>query len=372
MDALTAQSIRGLRSRLEAFRPRGLVPALMAEFRLDAPDEERQPLAGFEPKWQSVSRCRLPDGADVGRAVWLGGDSEEFRNFCTDAARAALPTIRAAGYAVGLGAPNPRESWLWAMFELAALRLRGSYLRLVENDVLRACAPEITITETVLESIDSSDQLFAFAAAAGQTRYWRLASAVEASIAVLDLAESVAPSQPPAAPVAPQAKGRLDRPRNTRAIDVDHYLGRLEASLRKRIEAELGQSETAVMEAMIRELYSLSAEDLVQPLRKFGYRGSAKTISRPGKSSRYEAWKRYRRGGATPSTVADPTQPAGRKAPRTHTAARVKDAVDSGGLSLRAGGRGTTRVRKTAAERAADRDADQFAREAGIDLPAAE
>jgi len=369
MDALTAQSIRGLRGRLESFRPRGLVPALMAEFRSDAPDEERRPLAAFEKALFSASLYQMGDGAEASRTTWLAGDPTligEFRNFCTDAARAALPAIHAAGYAVGIGAPNPRESWLWAMFELAALRLPGTYLRLADNDVLRACAPEITITEGQL----SRDPMSQWAAAAGQTRYWRLASAVEASVAVLDLAESVMSSPAPAAPESSPAKGRPDRPRNTRAIDVDHYLGKLEASLRKRVEAELGQSETAVMEAMIRELYSLSAEDLVQPLRKFGYRGSAKTISR--RSAKYRSWRRYRRGGAAPSTVSDPTQPAGRKVAPTHNAARVKDAVDSGGLSLRAGGRGTTRVRKTAAERAADRDADQFAREAGIDLPAAE
>lgn len=369
MDALAAQSIRGLRGRLEAFRLRGPIPALMAEYRSDAPDEERRPLAGFEPKWQVVSLYRRRDGADARRAVWLGGDSEEFRNFCTDAARAALPAIRAAGYAVGLGAPKPQESWLWAMFELAALRLPGTYLRLVEDDVLRACAPEITITETALERIHSGDQLFALAAAAGQTRYWRLTNAVEASLAVLDLAESVVAPAPSARPEPLKGKGRADRPRNTRAIGADHYLGKLETSLRKQFQAEFGQSEKVVMEAMIRDLYSLSAEDLFQPLRRLGYPGSTKTIRR---SEKYKSWASYRRGGAAPSTVADPTRQVSRNTPPTPAAARVEDAVNSGGLALRAGGRGTTRVRKTAAEKATERDADRLAREAGIDLPAAE
>jgi hypothetical protein len=394
MDALTAQSIRGLRSRLEASRPRGLVPALMAEFRLDAPDEDRQPLAGFEPKWQSVSRCRLPNGADVGRAVWLGGDSEEFRNFCTDAARAALPTIRAAGYAVGLGAPNPRESWLWAMFELAALRLPGTYLRLADNDVLRACAPEITITETVLRSIDSGDPLFPLAAAAGQTRYWRLASAVEASVAVLDLAESVMPSPAPPTPPPPQlvaaTTGRRRSTRSTAKIDVDGPLGKLETKMRRELVKELG-SEAAAGVALGERLYSLSAEELAPMLKRVGCKTSGKTIRR--NSEKYDSWESYRRPSAAAAVDVDvgpaysasrldgedsaedggedspPHLESGRR-PRASDAA--EDAVYSGHLSRRTGGRGIARIGKTAAEKAAEDEADRFAREAGVDLPPAE
>jgi hypothetical protein len=394
MDALTAQSIRGLRSRLESFRPRGLVPALMAEFRLDAPDEERRPLAAFEGALHSGSLYQMGDGAKASRTTWLVGDPaliREFRDFCTDAARAALPAIHAAGYAVGLGAPNPQESWLWAMFELAALRLPGTYLRLADNDVLRACAPEITITESMLRSIDSGDPLFPFAAAAGQTRYWRLASAVEASVAALDIAQ-LGPETGAVAP-RPQPVTTINvRRRSTRKIDVDGALGKLETKLRKELIRELG-SEPAADAALVDRLYSLSAESLVPMLRGVGCKTSAKTIYRPGNSQKYESWVRYRRPGAAATTHADvgPAHSAseldgqdsdedgggdptcrlesGRR-PRASDAA--EDAVYSGHLSRRTGGRGIARIGKTAAEKAAEDAADRFAREAGVDLPPAE
>jgi hypothetical protein len=57
---------------------------------------------------------------------------------------------------------------------------------------------------------------------------------------------------------------------------------------------------------------------------------------------------------------------------RPSAADAAADAIDSGHLSKRAGGRGTTRIGKTAAEKAAEDAADRLAREAGIDLPPAE
>lgn len=371
MHALTAQSIRRLCGRLEVMQARGPMPALMSEYGVDAPEKDRRPLPKFDGALRSGSLRELPSGRSS-RSIWLDADPAlvaEFRDVCKDAARVAVPALHAAGYHVGLGTTDLTTRWLWAVFELAELRLPGTFLRLDGDRVYRLCDGDVTVGEEVL----SGPPLFAeLAATAGATRYRRLADAITASLAVLDIIqiEAVAPpSQPPE--TGPESR-RRSPPRSTRKIDVDHYLGRLEAKMRKKFEAEYGSAENTVMEAMVRDLYSLSAEDLVDILRTVGYRGSSKTISRPGNSKRYESWKRYRRGGAKPSAVADPTRKAGRGKSSSPADSRLGDAVDRGSLSLRAGGRGTTRTAKTATERAAEEEADRFAREAGVELPRAE
>lgn len=153
------------------------------------------------------------------------------------------------------------------------------------------------------------------------------------------------------------------------------------------------------MEAMIRELYSLSAEELEILLgKRLRRKVSARTIRR--KSEKYASWARYRHPSARPvadvdlgpaysSSEAggegladgckgggfddspDPTihLESGRRPSATDAA---NDAMNSGHLSKRTGGRGITRTGKTAAEKAAEDAADRFAREAGIDLPPAE
>lgn len=62
MDSLTERTIRRLYERLEAFRMKGPIPALMAEFRVGAPAEEVQPLHGFADAKLSGSLRQLPDG----------------------------------------------------------------------------------------------------------------------------------------------------------------------------------------------------------------------------------------------------------------------------------------------------------------------
>jgi hypothetical protein len=160
------------------------------------------------------------------------------------------------------------------------------------------------------------------------------------------------------------------RGRDTRKIDVDGALGKLETKLRKELIRELG-SESAADAALVDRLYSLSAESLVPMLKSVGCKTSAKTIYRPGNSQKYESWGRYRKPGATAAVDLD-VGPAALSAVRPTAADAADDAVNSGHLSIRSGGRGVTYIGKTAAEKAAEDAADRFAREAGIDLPPAE
>lgn len=154
---------------------------------------------------------------------------------------------------------------------------------------------------------------------------------------------------------------------STKAIDVDGPLGRLEAKMRKELVAERG-SESAAAAALVEKLYSLSAEDLEPMLRRVGCKASAKTISR---SDKYDAWKRYRHPTPAPSPTVD-VGPAALSHVRPSAEDLAADAESSGHVSRRVGGRGTTRIGKTATEKAAEDAADRFAREAGIELPPAE
>jgi hypothetical protein len=377
MDAPTAQSIRRLCDRLEAMRAGGAIRALMAEYRVGAPEEECRPLSDFEGALWSAS-VRMPE-RDTSRAVWLAADGPRvatFRATCADAARVAIPTLRQAGFAVGLGATNECNAWLWSIFEMAALRLPGVPLRLEGGDIYRVGAGGVTMNETAVSNAatdPSNDPFAALLLTAGPTRYWRLIDAIEASLAVLDIAQTWPQAEANAATPRPGACSTNNprRPaRSTKKIDVDHYLGRLEAQMRKKIAAELGSSETAIMEAMIREVYSLSAEDLVPLLKPLGFKGVAKTTRR--NSEKYGAWERYRKPLSAAGAAVDPTQPTARNQVLSEATARVEDAVESGNLNLRVGGRGITQTRKNAAERAADRDAEKFARDAGVELPPAD
>jgi hypothetical protein len=402
MDALTAQSIRRLCGRLEAMRAGGAIPALMAEYRVSAPEEERRPLSDFEDAPWGAS-MRLPE-CDTSRTVWLAAGGPRVASFqatCTDAARVAIPTLRQAGFAVGLGAIKETDAWLWSIFEMASLQLPGVPLRLEGGDIYRVGAGGVTINEpaVVRAAADPTNRPFApLILAAGPTRYWKLTDAIEASLAVLDIAQTwsqpdAGASTPP--PAAATTSERRHPARSTKKIDVDHYLGRLEARMRKKFNLDFGQSETAIMEGMIRELYSLSAEDLIPLLKPLGFKGSAKTVRRSGNSQKYAAWERYRRPGVVPNTAVD-VGPAALRGSPVHSADAAgetlrgwrrdaglsdvrpsiedaaADAIDAGHLSKRAGGRGTTRVGKTTAEKAAEDAANRFAQEAGVELPPAE
>jgi hypothetical protein len=179
---------------------------------------------------------------------------------------------------------------------------------------------------------------------------------------------------------------------STRAIDVDGPLGKIETKMRKTLEAELG-SEVAAAAALADKLYSLSSEDLEPMLRKVGCKADPRTIRR--NSKKYEAWKRYRRPAPSPDIAVDVgpavlsdrsadgedaagdtlrrwRRNAGLSDVRPSAADAAADAIDAGQLSKRSGGRGTTRIGKTVAEKAAEDAADRFAREAGVDLPPAE
>ena len=188
MEAITERTLRRLCERLEAFRQRGPIPALMAESRLGAPAEETQPLDGFADALLSSALRQLPDGTQLSRSLWLATDPvvvAEFRDLCRDAGRVVLPILRGAGYHVGFGASDLTTRWLWAVFELAELRLPGTYLRLDRDTVWRVVASGVTVNEGMLAD---PGPFAGLAATAGDTRYWKLTNVVEASLAVLDIA----------------------------------------------------------------------------------------------------------------------------------------------------------------------------------------
>ena len=194
MDALTKQSIQRLCERLGAFRLGGPIPALMAEYPVGTPEEDRPPLGGFADTLVSNVLRELPDGSRFVRSVWLAADCElvkEFRIFCEQAGGLVMPILHSAGLQVGRHAPNLQARWQWAVFELAEMQLVGTSLRLVGEDVFRCDGPSRTVGERAIrnEKHRAKQGLFAsLIAAAGNTRYWQLADAVEASLAALDIA----------------------------------------------------------------------------------------------------------------------------------------------------------------------------------------
>jgi len=201
-----------------------------------------------------------------------------------------------------------------------------------------------------------------------------------------------APGPEPEARITSQSIFRVGgRARDTRKIDVGGPLGKLETKMQKELVRELG-SETAAQAALVDRLYSLSSENLRPLLKRVGCNASAKTISR---SDKYISWERHRRPAAPPDTAVDVgpanlsdrppngadavddtlrgwRRDAGLSDVRPSAADAAADAIDSGHLSKRTGGRGTTRIGKTAAEKAAEDAADRFARENGEELPPAE
>jgi hypothetical protein len=268
MDALTAQSIRRLCGRLEAMRAGGSIPALMAEFRVGAPEEECRPLSGFEGALPSGSVRHLEsDTSRVVRAIWLAADAPRvatFRAACADAARVALPTLRQAGFAVGLGTTHEDNAWLWSIFEMAALQLPGVPLRLEGGDIYRVGVGGITINETAVchaAADPSGYPLAPLVLTAGPTRYWRLLDAIEASLAVLDIAQTWPQSEANAAtttalPCEP-ADEQSPTPRGEVAAERLRQLwadpeGRkkiLAAGSAERIGQLIGRGKTAVVTA---------------------------------------------------------------------------------------------------------------------------
>jgi hypothetical protein len=265
MDALTAQSIRRLCGRLEAMRTDGAIPALMAEYRVDAPLEDRRPLPAFEGALWGAA-VRLPE-RDTSRAVWLAAGGPRvaaFRATCADAARVAIPTLRQAGFAVGLGATNETNAWLWSIFEMAALQLPGVPLRLEGGAIYRVGAGGVTINEpsVIRAAADPSNHPFApFILTAGQTRYWRLMDAIEASLAVLDIAQTWPQSEAnatttaalpcePADEQSPTPRGEVAAERLRQLwADPEGRKKILAAGSAERIGQLIGRGKTAVVKA---------------------------------------------------------------------------------------------------------------------------
>ena len=171
-----------------------------------------------------------------------------------------------------------------------------------------------------------------------------------ASNAVGTCADAQSASQPSSpASIGTNARGGRGR-RSTRKIDVDAALGKLEAKIRKDAKREYG-SDTAAKDALVERLYSASAEAIAPVLtRDCRMKVSARTVRR---SDKYKSWERYRKR-------------------LTPTSSTAYNEVSSDGLTVRSGGRGATRIGRTAKEAATDRLADAFAHSAGVTLPPAE
>lgn len=267
MDALTERTIQRLRERLEALRLKGPIPALMAEFCVGAPEEETGPLKDFVGALQAGALRQLPDGARSSRRLWLAADPTvvaDFRNFCRDAGRVAAPLLHAAGHRVGVGTSDLVTRWLWAVFELAELRLDGTDLRLVGDTVWRIGDGGVALGEGI---VDNPGPFAGLAATAGDTRYWRLVDAVEASLAALDIAQLRAGATTTPAPIqaVESTSGATTTPRNERARrprgeatsellrklwgTVEGKKKILAAGSAEKIGLMIGKSKTAVVEA---------------------------------------------------------------------------------------------------------------------------
>ena len=400
MEALLARTAQTLRGRFETLRLGGAIPALMAE----TPREHPLPLRSdsgprlpiFEwkyqpaPRWVCGAMVILDRQHVANRDVWLGAElnvGQAIRRVCREAA-SFVPFIRRhCGLPEECGTNDLEAIWIWTVLELAAVGVPGSLLKLDGRGVFRCAGSVVRATECDLARAalipPTADDLVSqfLRMDFDPTRYWQLEDLVEASIQVMDVVE-VAIASGASAPagadvtdkpsIAPYStlsvvQGRRKR-RSTKAIDVDGPLGKVETKMRKVLVAELG-SERAAEAALVDKLYTLSAENLEPMLRRVGCKADPRTIRR--NSKKYEAWGRYRRPAAHVGPDVD-VGPAALSDVRPRVADVADDAVNSGNLSKRAGGRGTTRIGKTAAEKAAEEAADRFAREAGVDLPTAE
>jgi len=178
MNALKKQSIQRLCERLGAFRLRGPIPALMAEYAVGTPEDEHRPLDGFVGTVVSNGLGELRGGQQFVRSVWLAGDCalvEEFRIFCGQAAQLVMQLLHSAGYEVGLHAPNSQAHWQWAVFELSEMRVDGTSLQLAGGDVFRRVGQSIiTVGEQMQWDAEHRAKKRPFdplIASAGNTRY---------------------------------------------------------------------------------------------------------------------------------------------------------------------------------------------------------
>lgn len=362
-------------------------PRFLAALRVAVPGFEPTPLGWIEFEIELKRRLRLRDQAAYAanhQACWEWSEDEVLEVFTPSAAAPPQAAERPGFPAV------PLDPWCVVSADLS-LETREEIVRLVrlvqtdfdpENDPrgwdsVAVLVRGVGYGEEEVRRMGYPQLAAIFRTSAAQMRLQKTGSLVcgiaTSTFSIVPLNESAAVPSPDPAP--PQILRLNTRGRSTRAIDVDGPLAKLELRMRKKFEVEYGQSETAVTEAMARELYSLSSDNLVPLLKTVGCKVSARGIRR--NSAKYAAWERYRKPTAPPSVAAD-LGPAGRagvvegEAPGPSLTLAAKEDLSAGGLSMRVGGRGATRTSKTAAERAAERDADQFARDAGVELPPAE
>jgi len=175
------------------------------------------------------------------RCHWLAGPPialVRLRDSWRDAAAFASDIRMAAGLAVGPGAGNAENHWLWTMFEVAERRVAFSPLQLRGGSVTVAhgeChfpAPRVAATRAHPEWCDPLSQIIR-AADPGPTRYWEIVDAVEASLMLLDLAE-VAMSEAPARgthkaleapqPLVETAKNGRSHKRTVDGLDVNQWV----------------------------------------------------------------------------------------------------------------------------------------------------
>jgi hypothetical protein len=160
--------------------------------------------------------------------------------------------------------------------------------------------------------------------------------------------------------------------RSNRKAPINEILAVLEKKNRDALRRDFSDPDT-VYEKMVAEFYSLSAEDLEDPVNEeLESRGiepvCAKTISR---SEKYKSWKKYRRHMVSPASADADCGPAFNKPGyRTPTVNNVGDAaVMANGLTERSG----RRLRSNGGSRSGqDRAADEWAKSAGVVLPPAD
>ena len=293
---------------------------------------------------------------------------------------AAASLAKAASFP-GMSVPDP---WGESVYDELVTRVVELSRRLAQLAVDRWGVPENQARFFASVAIDELRQRICEEFEAGRDAYW---SAMKRQTEATPIASGV-----PQGGRASASKRRRD----TRKREVEAGLRKLEAHARKKATQE-GWPESRLTEVLIPDLYSLSAQKLVPRLKKLGCEVSGKTVQR---SDKYHSWAQYRRpstppcehvdtgpANSSPADEAAGSADAGSEVGSEHSGGRdvvldtglrprpadsARIAAADGHLSLRKGGRGNPRIRKTANERANEAEADEFARRHGATLPPAE
>ena len=208
MSPLLSRTALTLRGRFEALRPRGPIPALMAEtprgHPLPSSDGQPPALPICDPvgmpdaRWIGGGLVGPEAAATVAREVWLAGDPDAgwaFLRVCRDANGFVQFLRHHCGLPEECGTRDEQSRWIWTVFEAAEREIPFTLLRLDGGGVFRSNsggyrAPEEQIAEAAKLPDSPGDFVLSLLRQEfDPTRYWQLADLIEASITLMDVIE---------------------------------------------------------------------------------------------------------------------------------------------------------------------------------------